>query len=229
MKRKKKLSIILILLLILTCFASCAGQQAEKGEVIEGNSYNEEVIEETVDTSEEGEKIEENKSSERKEEASPPVKTETLKVQKASGTVCNTERKEKETHQCTFSITCKTVFDHLDTLEPAKRKILPADGIIYTPKVLNFSKGDSVFDLLLRETKAKKIHMEYSSNPTFKSNYIEGINNLYEFDCGPLSGWTYKVNGKTIGYGSSNYILSDGDVVEWIYTCDQGRDVGGLN
>lgn len=43
---------------------------------------------------------------------------------------------------------------------------------------------------------------------------------------GPLSGWMYKVNGEFPGYGSSKYKLSNGDVIEWVYTCDLGRDVG---
>jgi hypothetical protein len=69
--------------------------------------------------------------------------------------------------------------------------------------------------------------MEFSMTPIYNSNYIEGINNLYEFDAGELSGWMYKVNGWFPNYGSSRYVLKDGDVIEWVYTCDLGRDVGG--
>ena len=68
--------------------------------------------------------------------------------------------------------------------------------------------------------------MESNSNPVLMSKYVEGIHNLYEFDAGELSGWTYKINGKGVGYGSSSSYPSDGDTVEWVYTCDQGRDVG---
>ena len=57
--------------------------------------------------------------------------------------------------------------------------------------------------------------------------YVEGIHNLYEFDCGALSGWMYKVNGWYPNYGSSRYQLKDGDVVEWRFTCDLGNDIGG--
>ena len=55
---------------------------------------------------------------------------------------------------------------------------------------------------------------------------MEGIDNLYEFDCGQQSGWLYRVNGYSPGYSSSQYVLSDGDQVEWLYTCDLGQDVG---
>ena len=65
----------------------------------------------------------------------------------------------------------------------------------------------------------------YSAN--YGSVYVQGINNLYEFSCGELSGWMYRVNGVFPNYGCSKYVLKDGDVVEWVYTCDLGRDVGG--
>ena len=90
---------------------------------------------------------------------------------------------------------------------------------------MEFAEGDSVFDILLRVTRDEGIHMESNSNPALKSKYVEGIHNLYEFDAGELSGWTYKINGKGMGYGSSSSYPKDGDVIEWVYTCDQGRDV----
>jgi hypothetical protein len=55
---------------------------------------------------------------------------------------------------------------------------------------------------------------------------IAGINNLYEFDVGELSGWMYKVNGWYPNYGCSRYQVKDGDLIEWNYTCDLGRDLG---
>ena len=72
-----------------------------------------------------------------------------------------------------------------------------------------------------------KIHLEFSDTPVYNSAYIEGVANLYEFDVGNLSGWMYQVNGWFPNYGCSRYQLKDGDVVEWVYTCDLGNDVGG--
>ena len=96
-----------------------------------------------------------------------------------------------------------------------------------SPRTVEFIEGESVFDVLLRETRAAKLHMEYVDTPGYGSTYIEGIGNLYEFDCGDLSGWMYCVNGIFPNYGCSQYTLADGDVIEWLYTCDLGKDVGG--
>jgi hypothetical protein len=83
-----------------------------------------------------------------------------------------------------------------------------------------------VFNVLQREMRRNKIHMEFVNTPIYNSAYIEGINNLYEFDVGELSGWMYEVNGWYPNYGCSRYQCKPGDVIEWNYTCDLGRDLG---
>ncbi len=129
---------------------------------------------------------------------------------------------------CTMSISCATILNHLDSFDPAKKDLLPADGLILLVREAGFKKGESVFDLLLREAQLHKIHLEYEDNPVYGSAYIEGIGNIYEFDCGELSGWTYKVNGAYPGCGCSQYKLKEGDIVEVVYTCDLGQDVGAV-
>lgn len=129
-------------------------------------------------------------------------------------------------YTCTFLIECKSIFNNLDKLDSSKLGVLPSDGIVYERRTVTFYKGESVFDLLKRVCRDNDIHLEYSNTPVYNSAYIEGINNLYEFDCGNLSGWVYGVNGWFPNYGCSRYQLAQGDVVEWRYTCDLGRDVG---
>ena len=55
--------------------------------------------------------------------------------------------------------------------------------------------------------------------------YISGINYIYEFDFGDLSGWVYHVNGITPSRNCGEYVLSDGDRIEWLYTCEVGHDL----
>ena len=130
---------------------------------------------------------------------------------------------------CTLSVRCDTILNNMDWLNPEKVELVPKDGVIFATKRVKFYEGESVFNLLLREMKKAKIHMEFSNTPMYNSAYIEGINNLYEFDCGELSGWMYKVNGWFPNYGCSRYGLKEGDVVEWVYTCNLGVDVGGFS
>jgi hypothetical protein len=139
----------------------------------------------------------------------------------------NADINKKTEYHCTLSITCNTILDNMDKFDQAKLEVLPKDGVIYKTKEVVFYEGESVFDVLLRETRDNKIHMEFVDTPIYNSNYIEGINNIYEFDCGELSGWMYKVNDWFPNYGCSRYQLKDRDKIEWVYTCGLGKDVGG--
>ena len=131
-----------------------------------------------------------------------------------------------KTYTCTFSIECSTILNNLNMLDSEKLEAVPSGGVILAKTTVTFYEGESVFDVLQRVCKEKGIHMESSWTPIYNSAYIEGIHNLYEFDCGELSGWMYRVNGWYPNYGCSRYQLKDGDVVEWRYTCDLGNDVG---
>ena len=111
-------------------------------------------------------------------------------------------------------------------LDKSKQSCVPADGWILKEVEVEFKKGQTVFDVLKDITKKKSIQLEYSFTALYGSYYIEGIHNLYEFDCGELSGWEYCVNGKFPAFGCSKYVLKDGDKIEWKYTCDLGADVG---
>lgn len=124
-------------------------------------------------------------------------------------------------YKCTLLVECKALLSDMDKLDSNKRELVPEDGIILEKQDVEFSDGESAFDVLLRETKNEKIHMEYSFTPIYNSSYIEGIANLYEFDCGELSGWVYSVNDKSPGYGISRYSLKDGDVIHVEYTLER--------
>ncbi|WP_297721414.1 DUF4430 domain-containing protein [Intestinimonas sp.] len=132
------------------------------------------------------------------------------------------------THTCTLSVRCDTILDNMDWLDPEKTELVPEDGVIFPATAVTFYEGESVFNVLQREMRKAGVHMEFSDTPMYNSAYIEGINNLYEFDCGELSGWMYKVNDWFPNYGCSRYQLREGDVIEWVYTCNLGVDVGGF-
>lgn len=129
----------------------------------------------------------------------------------------------------TVSISCAVLLDRLDEAEESVAALVPAEGWLLPPTEAAFSEGESVFDLLRRVCRDHDLHMEFSNTPLYDSAYIEGIGNLYEFDFGEGSGWMYAVNGVFPNYGCSEYALTAGDVVEWKYTTDLGKDIGGGN
>lgn len=136
------------------------------------------------------------------------------------------DNQDKKEQYCTISIDCHTVNDNLDKLKPEKAGLVPRDGIILAKTQTEIQANETVFDVLKRITRENKIHLEFSKTPAYNSIYIEGINNLYEFDCGQLSGWMYSVNGEFPGYSSSQYKVKNGDDICFLYTCNLGKDIG---
>lgn len=157
------------------------------------------------------------------EPEAPPASSQTQPEAPSSSQ--DTPPEEQDT-ACRISIVCSTVLDHLDWLAEGKADILPAGGVLLAECAVEPQEGETAFSLLQRVTREQGIQMEASFTPGTGSAYVEGIGNLYEFDCGQRSGWLYFVNGISPGYSSSEYTLKPGDRVEWVYTCDMGQDVG---
>ncbi len=156
-----------------------------------------------------------------------PIQEETQKTEEADIIVTENPENLKENDEitCTLSIRCDTILDNMDKLNTDKAELVPANGIILAETEVVITDGDSVFDVLKRETKNNKIHFEFVYTPMHNSAYIEGIHNLYERDCGDGSGWLYKVNGKVMQVGCSTCEVNDGDKIEWVYTCKMGNDL----
>lgn len=159
-------------------------------------------------------------------ETSDPSGTETTA---ASGTDAATKDSTEDLRWvATIEIRCDTILKNLDQLAEGKNAYVPSNGVILKTARISFTEGETAFDVLKRACKLAKISLEYSWTPMYNSYYVEGINNLYQYDCGEESGWMYKVNGWFPNYGASAYKLQDGDSVVWCYTCQGlGDDVGG--
>lgn len=127
---------------------------------------------------------------------------------------------------CYLTINCEKAIESGELTEPILA-ILPDDGIILEDLLIEYEDGDTVFSVIAKAVRQEGIHMEYSG--TKNTPYIEGVNNIYEFDCGSLSGWMYRINGWFPTFGMGQYKIQRGDKIELIYTCDLGKDIGEDN
>lgn len=144
------------------------------------------------------------------------------------GSVDNTVTPPKEeTITVTVTIRCDTILDNMANLEAGKEQFVPSSGYIMSKKSVTLEKGSTAFEATKKACSDAGIQIEYSYEPVYGTYYVEGINNLYEFDCGDDSGWMYKVNGTFPNYGASKYEVKNGDNIVWCYTCNGlGADVG---
>ena len=100
-----------------------------------------------------------------------------------------------------------------------REDFIPENGVILAETEYDFEAGETVYDILVEACRANNIQTEFSGG------YISGMNYIYEFDYGELSGWMYFVNGEEASVGCNSYTLSDGDKIQWIYSLEMGNDL----
>lgn len=126
-------------------------------------------------------------------------------------------QKENVIGTVTLTIRCDTI------VGKATSEYIPEDGVILDWVDFEIEEGDSVYDILIEA--ARKYHILIDSEGISEIVYIKSIHNLKELQFGDLSGWVYHVNGVSPSVGCGEYKLSDGDQIEWLYTCNLGNDV----
>lgn len=98
-----------------------------------------------------------------------------------------------------------------------------------------FHNGDSIATVTVRLLKALKIGYTYTG--TVDSNfYLASIKNfevdntpygeMGQHDAGAGSGWMITQNGVFIDKGTSDFKVTNNDIIKWQYTCQLGADIG---
>lgn len=137
----------------------------------------------------------------------------------------NIDNITEESEIVTLEIDCHLIYDNWEILNPSLKdgNYLPEDGYILKSIDLVLRESDTVYDILLRASKHFRFQLETKGYG--ESKYIQGISYLYEFDCGPLSGWVFLVNGVKGDQAVSDYKLKNNDYINIVYSCDLGDDV----
>ena len=131
------------------------------------------------------------------------------------------ERNGEAAGTVTLTIRCDTVLGLSDA------EYIPTDGVILPVTEFSILEGDTVYDVLTDAARTYRLQLDSKSGGIggYGLHYISGINYLYEYDFGELSGWVYHVNGVSASVGCADYVLKDGDEIAWLYTRDLGEDV----
>ncbi len=235
MKHYKWTALCLVLLLILSCFlTACSdtvGSPATEPENTQTQQKQEAENDDGADKDGEagtvtGGASDADDAAGSEDTAQQPAGDDTAKPVQAepAGNTQQPDAQEPQTQTCTISIDCSTILDNMDKLERGKEGLIPSDGILLAKTEVQYEEGDTVFTMLKRELQSRKMHYDFEGSGS--SAYLAGLCNIYEFDCGKLSGWEFAVNGSFPSVGVGVYKLSPGDSVALIYTCDLGDDIG---
>ena len=157
-----------------------------------------------------------------------PQGTQTSQQSGQTGNQSNSNSSQGAASKKTVTITirCDTAVNNGMHMESKWAGIVPASGVILPVTTVEIEDGQTVFDVLAYVCSKYKIHISYRGG-TSMGCYVDGINNLFEFDGGRWSGWMYCVNKWYPNYGCGIYYVKPGDVIEWNYTCDLGLDLEG--
>ena len=194
--------------------------KSTKTDGTETKKPNNDEVEKTDNSSEKPEPSNNEKPKPSNNEKPKPGNSSTKPKPENNQTITSPKPKNKTV---TIAISCKTAINNGLNKKPGFSH-LPSNGIILQNMKVEFNEGDTVFDILVKVTRKKGIHMEYRGSGS--NTYIEGINNLYEFDGGSNSGWMYSVNGVYPNYGVGAYKVKSSDVIKFNYTCNLGADLG---
>lgn len=236
-KIKRKLSLALAVILIISIFAGCSAQKAETDSIKDDTTITQTVSAETEQTSQKGnesettdKQVEDTTDKTTQSNSASSASKEKGKEQttsKSSGAAKTTQKKttqatakttkkpESTVSTCTLTIECTAVLDNMSSLKAGHEKYIPDDGYILSNKKMTVSKGDTVYDVLKEACSENGIRLT-ASNSTF-GIYVSGINNIDEKDCGKNSGWTYWVNGNMPMVTCGKYTVNNGDEIKFSY------------
>lgn len=237
LKIKRKLSLALAVILIISIFAGCSAQKVETDSTKDDTTITQTVSAETEQTSQKGN---ESKTTDKQVEDTTDKTTESNSASAASKekekekttsksssaakttqkkttptTAKTTKKPESTVSTCTLTIECTAVLDNMSSLKAGHEKYVPDDGYILSNKKMTVSKGDTVYDVLKEACSENGIRLT-ASNSTF-GIYVSGINNIDEKDCGKNSGWTYWVNGNMPMVTCGKYTVNNGDEIKFSY------------
>ena len=115
---------------------------------------------------------------------------------------------------CHITIDCADVLKHPEKCSAEKAEILPENGI-FLEKDVAFAEGETAYAVLIRSLQKEKLQYEKDA-----TNYIFAVGGLYSGDCGELSGWLYTINGESPTVGLADYVLKDGDSLQFYFVTD---------
>lgn len=118
---------------------------------------------------------------------------------------------------CSISIECGSILENMEDLKAGHESFIPPNGLIMSRTAVTVKSGSSAYDALKLACDKQGVIVNFSNSGYGK--YIVGFNNIDEKDCGSQSGWTYKVNSKSIWQSCDKYIVQDGDFIEFSFVC----------
>lgn len=243
---KRKILALITALCIALCFSSCGVQnessqtttetvsdgaitvsvretvkESSKSETQTKGTTKKENTEKSKEKSTSSKKVSTKKiTSTKNKQASTSEETQVQSEQSSKTDVPTQQTTQSDNNQyCYLTVECKSILKNMDKLAPGHEGFVPSSGMIIERKKYEIKANETAFDVLKSVCSEENVALEYTYTPMYKSYYVEGINQLHEFDCGKESGWVYTVNSSFMSVASSSYYVKSNDEIVFSYTC----------
>lgn len=165
------------------------------------------------------------------------TKSTTTTTKAPTTTTTTTSTTTQPQYYCYVTIDMTTALNNINDFTSAKASFVPSSGILLSKVKVYYTQGETLFDAILKACsenvcsdnckycQSSGIQIEYQYTPAYSSYYIEGVHQIYEMDCGVMSGWMVYVNGESIQSSSSTIEIQNGDSIVLAYTCSMGSDI----
>ncbi len=105
------------------------------------------------------------------------------------------------------------------------RKTIGGTDII-SPTSFKVEADSTVWTVLQKALDEKDMDYEYTYSKASNDLYVTSIDGVKTGANGPMSGWMFTVNGKFLQDSANKVKVVEGDIIEWKYTKDGGKDIG---
>lgn len=118
-------------------------------------------------------------------------------------------------------VQCSEALSHLDSIDERVNTadVIPENGVVIERCEVWLGEGATAYDALVQAAKEQRVRVDASE--TLYGAYVSAIGHISEFGFGEMSGWLYCVNGEYPEVSCGSFFLSQGDVVEFCYTCGE--------
>ncbi|MBY0099231.1 DUF4430 domain-containing protein [Mesobacillus maritimus] len=188
------------------------------------SSLQQETNKNTQSPAQENKKTVNSTQSSKTEQPKESTKKSPLPQEKSSNTTTQKPTSEKPTTEKPKEVVAPAPTKPSPTPEPTKPKetvtiTIVAPGVkdtILPVTSVEFQEGDTVLSITQKIVRARGIQISVTGASA--TAYVQGIDNLYEFDHGPLSGWEAFVNGQGLDRSAGVYGVQPGQAIMWRYT-----------
>jgi hypothetical protein len=132
------------------------------------------------------------------------------------------QQKSAQTQQASNNITAETTPKEEMKEDTVTVSVKTPEGYLLAPRKIAIDDQTKAADVLIQACNEAGLKLENTGSGAML--YTKAVGDWREFDKGPYSGWSYRINGVKGDRSSGVKDVNPGDTIEWSYVLDFRED-----